>query len=177
MFEIKTSGVGSKKHRLIASATLKRRDFRSIAAKLGIKPLRARKIAFVAARRARRVEAIETHWNGKETTNTTRPGDFIVTSLTRRKTILRDRHRNANTYVVREKTFARLYAPVAGKNRMGKFFKSKRGVQAIYLSGGFDILAPWGERERAPRGYLLLNGRQVYGNNAETFEATYKIVD
>jgi hypothetical protein len=38
-------------------------------------------------------------------------------------------------------------------------------------------LAPWGQRERAPKGYLLLNGKDVYGNNAGTFEATYEMVE
>jgi hypothetical protein len=51
-----------------------------------------------------------------------------------------------------------------------------RTVDALHLSGGFDIVAPWGERQTAPDGYLILSGRQVYGNNAETFAATYEVV-
>jgi hypothetical protein len=156
---------------------LNKGDFKAIAKELGSKPMCARKVAFVAARKARRVETVDTHWNGKETSNIARPGDFIVTSLTRRKTILRDRNGKTNNYVIKATTFKRLYEQTAGQNRLGRFFKSRNFVAAIYLSGGFDIFAPWGQRERAAKGYLLLNGREVYGNNAGTFEATYEIVD
>jgi hypothetical protein len=47
-------------------------------------------------------------------------------------------------------------------------------VDAIRLPGGFDIAAPWGERQRVPSGYLILNGSEVYGSNAEAFRATYE---
>jgi len=36
--------------------------------------------------------------------------------------------------------------------------------------------APWGERQRARAGYLLLNGTEVYGSNATTFAATYQVI-
>ena len=39
-----------------------------------------------------------------------------------------------------------------------------------------EAVAPWGERQTAPDGYLILSGRQVYGNHAETFAATYEVV-
>jgi hypothetical protein len=176
VFEIITSGVRVRRRRLVANKVLKQSDFKRIAANLGVKPVRASKLGLIAARKAMRHETVATYWNGKETTNTARRGDFIVTSLTRRKTVLRDRRGNANTYVIKSKNFARLYGRTAGENKFGKFFKSKSIVNAVYFSGGFEILAPWGERERAPRGYLLQNGSAVYGNNAQTFEATYKIL-
>jgi len=175
MYNIQTSGVRRTKHRLIAAKILRKADFKRISIKLGTTGVRARKIGFIAARTARERENITTHWNGKESTNTARPGDFVVTSLTRRKTVLRDKRGNTNQYVIKAKTFGKLYAAAAGKNRFGKFFKSKSTVTAIYLSGGFDIMAPWGRRQRAPKGYLLLNGSEVYGNNAETFAATYDL--
>jgi hypothetical protein len=177
MFKIQSSGVRKKKQRLVSNSVLKTVDFKNVGKALGVMPFSARKIAFVAARTARRAEDIETRWNGKETWNTAKPGDFIVTSLTRRKTILRDQAGNVNTYVIKAKTFAKLYAPVSGKNKRGAFYKAKSVVEAIALSGGFDILAPWGQRERTAKGYLLLNGKDVYGNNAGTFEATYEMVD
>jgi hypothetical protein len=177
MFEIRSSGVRKPKLRLVSDRVLTKADFKKIAKAVGEQPFSAQKIAFIAARAARRTEAVETYWNGKETRNTAKPGDLIVTSLTRRKTVLRDKAGNPNTYVIKEKSFARLYAPVRGKNRMGRFYRAKSIVSAIPLSGGFDILAPWGERERAPKGYLLLNGKEVYGNNAGTFTATYESVD
>jgi hypothetical protein len=177
MFKIQSSGVRKKKQRLVSDSVLKTVDFKNVGKAIGVKPFSARKIAFVAARTTRRAKDIETRWNGKETWNTAKPGDFIVTNLTRRKTILRDQAGNVNTYVIKAKTFAKLYAPVSGKNKKGAFYKAKSVVEAIELSGGFDILAPWGQRERAPKGYLLLNGKDVYGNNAGTFQATYEVVD
>jgi hypothetical protein len=175
VFQIKTSGAKAKKHRLVSDGVLQKAEFERVTEALGAQPFKARKIAFVAARTAVRAEDVETHWNGKETRNTAQPGDSIVTSLTRRKTILRDKAGNANTYVIRADTFKRLYAPTRGKNKMGRFYKAKSVVTAIYLSGGFNIVAPWGKRERAPKGYLLFNGSEVYGNNAGTFQATYEI--
>jgi hypothetical protein len=177
MFEIRSSGIRKPKLRLVSDRVLTKADFKNIAKAVGEQPFAAQKIAFVAARTARRIEDVETYWNGKETRNTAKPGDLIVTSLTRRKSVLRDKAGNPNIYVIREKSFARLYAPVRGKNRMGRFYRAKSIVSAIPLSGGFDILAPWGKRERAPKGYLLLNGKEVYGNNAGTFVATYDVVD
>lgn len=176
MFELEISGVRKIKHRLVAETVLKRSDFKRLSARLGTAGVRARKASFVAARTARERENVTTYWNGKETTNTARPGDFIVTSLTRRKIVLRDKRGNPNQYVVKAKTFRKLYGTAPGENRFGKFFQTKNIVTAIYLSGGFDIIAPWGQRERAPKGYLLLNGNEVYGNNAETFEATYDLL-
>jgi hypothetical protein len=177
MFEIKTQGVRKNKYRLIARKALTKSDFKRIASRLGAEPVCARKVGFIAARKAAARETIDTFWNGKETTNTARAGDWIVTSLTPRKTVLRDKDGNPNIYVIRPKTFARLYDPIPGKNKRGRFHKSKSVVAALYLSGGFDILAPWGSRERAPKGYLLLNGKEVYGNNAGTFKATYQILN
>jgi hypothetical protein len=176
MFELVTSGVRKVKYRLVAGTVLRRSDFTRLSTRLRTAGVRARKVAFVAARTAREREDVTTYWNGKETTNTARPGDFIVTSLTRRKTVMRDKHGNPNQYVVKARMFRKLYGAAPGRNRFGKFFQSKSVVTAIYLSGGFDIIAPWGRRERAPKGYLLLNGNTVYGNNAQTFEATYDLL-
>ena len=72
------------KARLEADAVLTPADFVRIAEELGETPVRARKVGYVAARKAKEPEVIETRWNGKETTNTARPGDFIVTNLTPR---------------------------------------------------------------------------------------------
>jgi hypothetical protein len=44
------------------------------------------------------------------------------------------------------------------------------------MPAGFDIMAPWGERQVGEQGYLILNGGEVYGNNTDTFEATYELV-
>jgi hypothetical protein len=44
----------------------------------------ARKTGYAAARMAAEIETVETLWNGKETVNTARPGDWIVTNLNHR---------------------------------------------------------------------------------------------
>ena len=162
--------------RLVARVQLTAADFRRIAAEIGSPPITARKIGFVAARRAETPQTVETLWNGKETVNTARPGDWIVTNLTPDRQPLRDKDGNVNTYVVAAESFARLYEAVSGGNDYGRFFSAKGVVEAIQLSGGFDLLAPWGERQTAPAGYLILNGEEVYGNQTETFAATYEII-
>ncbi len=43
-------------------------------------------------------------------------------------------------------------------------------MSALPLPGGFDILAPWGERQTGASGYLLLNGDEVYGSSHEAFD-------
>ena len=47
-------------------------------------------------------------------------------------------------------------------------------MSALSLPGGFDIVAPWGERQTGASGYLLLNGDEVYGISRDAFEATYE---
>ena len=42
--------------------------------------------------------------------------------------------------------------------------------------GGFDIAAPWGERQTTAVGYLLCNGPEVYGSSRNAFEGTYEVV-
>ena len=151
-------------------------DFERIAKETGRRPLRARKIGFVAARQASKREVVETRWNGKETTNTARKGDWIVTNLSPRQEALRDREGCLNIYVIRAERFPSLYEPTGVQNEFGALHRAKSIVDAIALPGGFDIVAPWGEQQTAPSGYLLRNGTEVYGNNAETFAATYEEV-
>ena len=84
MFKIDRTAPGD---RLEADAVLTPSDFQSIAKQLGPPPLRARKIGYVAARAQPRSEVVETRWNGKETSNTARAGDFIVTNLSPRASL------------------------------------------------------------------------------------------
>jgi hypothetical protein len=136
--------------------------------------VRARKIGFVAARKAKKPEVVETRWNGQETTNRARVADWIVTNLDPQQKPLRDDEGNVNRYVIPAEGFADLYEPTEGRNAYGAVYRAKGVVDAVALPGGFDIVAPWGERQTAPSGYLLCNGTDVYGNNTETFEATYQ---
>jgi hypothetical protein len=175
-FRIIRKGRRQDKSRLETDAVLTPADFISIARAVGEPVLHARKTGFVSARRATRREAIETRWNGIETTNTARPGDWIVTNLTAERKVLRDRKGHANSYVINVRRFAGLYERADGKTRFGAIYQSKSLVSAIPLRAGFDIKAPWGERQRARAGYLLLNGTEVYGSNAATFAATYTVI-
>lgn len=138
--------------------------------------MRARKVGFVTARQAERAERVETQWNDKETENTARPGDWIVTNLSRAQEPLRDRNGNLNTYVISAGRFPDLYQLEGSTSPFGTIYRAKSTVLALRLPGGFDIVAPWGERQQAADGYLILNGDEVYGNNAETFDATYEVL-
>jgi hypothetical protein len=151
-------------------------DFHAIADRLGTKPCQARKTALIAARPAAAGERIETQWNGPETVNTAKAGDWVATSLGADGEVLRDRAGHANSYIIPAGDFPTLYAPVEGGNEFGRFHVARGVVAALHLSGGFEFLAPWGERQSAPDGYLMLSGSEVYGNNAETFTATYELV-
>ena len=166
--------------RFAADRKLTSADFAQVAKDLGVTPVRARKIGFVAAHRATATERVDTHWNGKETSNTAQPGDWIVTNLSPQQTPLTDRDGNFNTYVIQANRFADLYestgAPSSAPGALGPVYRAIAVVHALRLPGGFDIVAPWGERQQISDGYLILNGEEVYGNHAETFEATYETV-
>lgn len=177
MFTIEKTGANADKLRLVAEAALSAVDFHAIADQLGTRPLKARKTALIAALPATAGERIETRWNGSETVNTAKPGDWVATSLTADGGVLRDRDGNANRYIIPAAGFPRLYSPVEGSNEFGRFHAARGTVAALHLTGGFEILAPWGERQTAPDGYLMLSGSEVYGNNAETFAATYEVVE
>jgi hypothetical protein len=176
MFRIESSGIFGHKSRLVAPTTLSPADFRRVADQLGRRPITARKIGYVAARQAERTEQIETRWEGRESQNTAQPGDWMVTSLSPQRGVLRDSGGHQNTYVIKAENFSRLYDPTTGRNEFGQVFKAKGTIEAVFLSGGFDVLAPWGQKQTAAAGYLVLNGGEVYGNNAQTFKATYEIL-
>lgn len=152
-------------------------DFDAIARELAAKGLaafRARKISYVAARQATAPVEIETRYNGKESRNQAAVGDWIVTNMTLDRQILRDAEGCANTYVVPAANFPRLYDRDGGSTEFGDVYKAKGVVDALPLPGGFDIVAPWGERQQGVEGYLLRNGADVYGIHAEAFAKTYE---
>lgn len=163
---------------LAASRTLDADAFRAIAAEMEVRPIRARKIGCIAARRATMREHVQTVWNGKETESSAAVGDWIVTALAANGEPLLDSTGHANIYVIKAGRFPDLYEaaePVASTAN-GDIYRPRGVVEALRLRGGFEIAAPWGEMQRAPDGWLVLNGRDVYGNQAETFAATYAIV-
>jgi uncharacterized protein len=174
MFDLKTVGDAAGTVRLTSTDRLTGEDFRSIAQRLGRNSFAARKIGLVAARRARWWHRIETRWNGRESEDVAAPGDWIVTTLDANGKVVLDAEGHVNSYVVKSDRFARLYAPTRGKTRLGKVFSAKGVVEAVYLPGGFDIQAPWGEQQTAAAGYLLINGKDIYGNAKDVFDQTYQ---
>ena len=163
--------------RFTAHKKMTRDNFDQLAALLGAKPVRARKIGFIAARQAIALERVETHWNGKETTNTAQPGDWVATNLSPDSQPLRDCDGNLNTYVISSARFPELYEPTGTTIDLGQVYRGNAIVLVLRLVDGFDIVAPWGERQQVASGYLILNGDEVYGNQTETFEATYEILN
>lgn len=176
MYKIAQKGPRAEDMRLVADAVLTPDDFKRIARALGRRRLRARKTGFVAARQAVKPEVVETRWNGQETTNRAHAGDWIVANLNPQQQPLRDGDGHVNTYVILGERFDDLYEPTGAQSAFGAVYRAKGVVDAIPLPGGFDIVAPWGERQTSPSGYLLCNGKEVYGNNAETFTATYEVL-
>ena len=172
MFTInKTSTSGAQ---ISADAVLTPDDFRAIAKQAGSQSFVARKSGLIAARTATATERVDTHWNGKESTNTAKPGDRVVTSLDKTGKPLIDADGHKNIYVILADKFVALYELANVASPLGSTYRARGTVEAIHFAGGFEIIAPWGETQRAPSGYLILNGQDVYGNNAETFEASYE---
>lgn len=176
MFTIERTGFLKRKQRLVSDAALSADDFNDIAKALGQEPMRARKISFVAGCKAQRAVKVETRWNGEMAVNEAQPGDWVVTNLHPDRTPLRDTARNLNRYVIKPDAFERLYERVQGETEWGPVFKARGVVDALKLTGGIDIKAPWGERQTLDAGYLLRNGAEVYGNDESSFSATYEVI-
>jgi hypothetical protein len=160
--------------RLVSDAKLTPDDFRTIGAHEGAVVFTARKSGLIAARTAERKETVETRWNGKETTNTAQPGDRVATNLDANGVPLVDREGQQNTYVIAADKFVALYDLAEAISPLGRTYRARGTVEAIEFPGGFEILAPWGEKQVADTGFLILNGGDVYGNHAETFHLGYE---
>jgi len=176
MYRIELIGA-RRRRRVISEAALGEPEFRRIAADVGVVPRRARKTGLVAARVAVGGEHVETRWNGKETEARAAAGDWIVTALGGDLAPLRDDEGHKNVYVIKADRFPDLYEPTGRTTPDGATYRSKGVVEAIRVTGGFEIRAPWGETQRAADGWLLLNGGEVYGNHRDTFAATYELLD
>lgn len=163
-----------------AERLLTEQAFHALARERGLAPFLAEKFAPVAARRLNRRTRLETRWNGAETVKSAEAGAWVLTALKVDGAPLRDAAGDLNQYAVGPSGFQRDYRPGAASRvallPWGRVHLPTRRVTALLLEDGFDILAPWGERQRADRGYLILAGGEVYGNHSETFEATYRAV-
>lgn len=173
-FSIEHTGFLKRKRRLVANSKLTPADFAAISAALGRTPIKARKTALIAARRAQALREVVTEWKGEVTRNTAKPGDWIATSLNPDRSVMRDSAGKENSYVIAADRFDALYERVPGECEFGAMFRGKPVVEALHLSGGLDITAPWGERQTMTDGYLLKNGEEVYGNERWTFETAYQ---
>jgi hypothetical protein len=175
-YKLERAGTNGADMRLTTSDVLSPVQFHTLASELGVQPLRVRKVGYVSARPATHVQTVQTLWNGKETVGQANVGDFIVANLDRDKNVLRDKDGNANIYVIAADRFGELYGRDAGDTAYGDVYKARAAVEAIYFARGFEIMAPWGELQRAASGYLMCNGKDVYGNHKDTFDATYEPV-
>lgn len=175
MFQLSRQGLFRQRIRLTASDPLTDSDFLAIARDLGTQPRHAKKVGFVAARVASSREVVTTRWNGIETVATAEPGAWIATTVKSDGTPIRDRDGRVNTYVIKDGRFRELYAPTGKSSDHGDVYRPLGKVEAIYLSGGFEIRAPWGQTQVADVGYLLLSGNEVYGNHKDTFERSYRL--
>lgn len=175
-FKIERDGGNAERVRLTSIQPLTPGDFREAAKELGVSPSRARKTGFVSARVADARETVTTLWNGPETKIVSEPGDWIVANMDKNRELLRDGDGNANIYVIKPSKFLDLYELDVGATELGRIYRARSVVEAFFLSGGFEIVAPWGDVQRGDSGYLLLSGEDVYGNHKDTFEATYEII-
>ena len=90
---------------------------------------------------------------------------MLVTTLDAGGLPARDRDGHVNTYVIGPARFEALYRVTgepAPQPEYGALFEARGEVEAFAAPGGFEIMAPWGEMERAETGYLVLNGVDVY---------------
>ena len=161
--------------KLTATAILTEADFEAIAGELGTSPATATKVGYVSARVAETATPVETRWNGKETDNVAKPGDWIVTNLTLEKEILRDDDGNANTYVIEASRFDDLYQIDEGETEHGQVYRAIAEIESLAFPAGLDIVAPWGAQQTAASGYLVRNGSDIYAIAEEAFRETYRI--
>lgn len=97
--------------------------------------------------------------------------------MTHKKQPMRDTEGRVNTYVITASRFVELYEISEERTELGVicWSRSKVEVEIFELPEGFDILAPWGNRQTAEKGYLVLNSNDVYGIHADIFANTYSI--
>jgi hypothetical protein len=176
-FAIERVPAGDGPPRLVATDRLERVDFEDIAEALRAEVTTARKTGFVAGRLAEQDERVAARWQGADRSSLARKGDWIVTNLSPAREVVTDRDGNPDLYVIKSETFPLLYERAEGESEHGALFASTSVLDVIELAGGFDIVAPWGERQMAEEGYLVMNGRDVYGIEAGAFKASYEMLD
>lgn len=179
-FKIESAGNPAGLPRLVSATKLSPDDFLAIADALGSRPVRAKKTGFVSARRSAVQTEIETRWNGRESSITAEPGDWIVTNMTSKRELMRDGQGCLNVYAIRAAAFPSLYVQDGGTTPEGDVYRAISEVDVIALPGGFEIVPPWakipGDIQSSDAGYLILSRGEVYGNAKETFDSTYEFI-
>ena len=117
----------------------------------------------VAAKR----QDVITHINGvEETRNVARPGDLIVTGT------------RGERYVITPRHFRALYED--DPDRRGRY-RAKTKVRALRLPENTELLAPWGEKQRARKDGVVVQRigrpRDIYLIDAQAFRDTYAPVE
>lgn len=175
MYQLERKGIFRKTTRLTSTEPLSTADFEALAAQTGQQPYLAKKVGFVAARRAETVESVDSFNDGHETTNAANVGDWIVTNITPGGNVLRDAKGKLNQYVITAETFERLYEKAGRETELGPLFRPRGTVLALKLPGSFDIMGPWKQRQRGKAGYLIRSGDEVYGIERSVFHRTYDL--
>ena len=178
------AGVSIVNGRLVSTRLLTKQDFGAIAKHLGVKPVRARKIGFVAARKAEVEESVTTLYNGKESQKTAQLGDWIVTNLKPDGNFVRDKDGNVNTYVISADSFPKLYKLKEAEKEgqasygYGAVYEAISEVDAIRFAGGLELIASFGPQTIGDAAMLQFNrsNEQVFGNAEGSFRDTFVIL-
>jgi hypothetical protein len=110
----------------------------------------------------REEKEVITYVNGiRETSNKAKPGDLIITGAA------------GERYVSSKRTFNLLHAKCP---RNPQVYLPLHRVRALFQTQDVTIVANWGEELVVNAGGVVvyrLNDNKLYGNQADTFEATY----
>jgi len=126
----------------------------------------ARKYARVRAWQATREEEIASEMQDgfRETTNTARPGDYIVENP------------DGERYVMSADDFQPRYRPT---DQESVYEPASEPVRVVELKEDVRFEAPWGEEMRIRAGGFLISNSpdDIYGIQADEFAKTYTYVD
>jgi hypothetical protein len=136
----------------------------------GLKAFRARMIGHVCARQITSQTALQDDAAGQRGAI----GDWLVTNMGKDRRFIGKDDGRPDTYVVPKDKFANLYQRDTGFTEFGEAYAPISVVDAVELPGGLDIVASWGDRRRFAAGFLLRNGREVYGADTPTFFSTFE---
>ncbi len=151
MFEIVRVGSSPGQPRLLSPSGLKAGDFEKIAKELAVKPFRAKKTGFVAAR--------ESDGRGAHRNALGRQGDREDRKArgfcrdepdAQKKAVLRDGEGHANTYVIGRAKFGELYERHKGENEFGAIYRAVGTVDAISFPAA-STFSRLGASHRSPQ--------------------------